>query len=87
MTSLDGPTIRCPTHSIEFNGFSPEGCPECAKHKISYKADLLVGMPVLRATCSCGDTWVHEPYTTDEVKNSIFQSHLAYAKRQAMRID
>lgn len=57
-------------------------------HEVSYKPELWKGLfPEVRAQCSCGATWTHSESDTEAHKLSIFKSHLAYAMRQATRVD
>jgi hypothetical protein len=73
------------THCIPYD----PACSICnpPTHTVGYASDILVGMPVLRATCTCGATWVHEPDISEETKAEICSSHFKYASRTAMRID
>lgn len=42
---------------------------------------------LVHVACSCGADWVHSPDVLQDEVDSIFQSHIAYAKRTAMRPD
>jgi hypothetical protein len=56
-------------------------------HEVTYQPEHFGLFPQIRARCSCGETWTHGENVTEELKLSIFKSHLAYALRQATRID
>lgn len=91
--SLDGPVYMCPIHNIEVNAFNPVGCHLCVEksehviHTISYESEMDALWPCIRAKCSCGASWTHQESDSDAERLSIFKSHLAYALRQATRVD
>lgn len=41
----------------------------------------------VKCTCKCGAHWSQPESSTDEHLESIFQSHLAYARRAETRVD
>ncbi len=41
----------------------------------------------VESQCQCGERWTHPRSRSTEVMDSIFQSHLSYAKRLATRVD
>lgn len=43
--------------------------------------------PRVVSLCTCGARWSHSPSATPEIMDSIFQSHVAYFKRTATRVD
>lgn len=43
--------------------------------------------PRIVSKCTCGAQWSHSPSATPELMDSIFQSHVAYFKRTATRVD
>lgn len=50
------------------------------KRDNEYKNGILI-------TCSCGAEWSHPAEATEEKIASIFESHIAYSKRMAMKVD
>jgi len=40
-----------------------------------------------RQGCSCGAHWTQPRSRTEEFMAGLFQSHIAYAKRQATKVD
>lgn len=56
-------------------------------HTLIYVPELDALWPCIRAKCSCGATWTHQESDSDAERLSIFKSHLAYAMRQATRVD
>jgi hypothetical protein len=58
---------------------------EFVVHEVTYKP--LRRLSKILATCSCGAVWSHALDATDELKLSIFRSHLDFIRRTAMRQD